>query len=483
MAFLLKGLSSATTTVSGLIDSVSPVNWFLFPAPPPSYNLTKYKEGELVWIPSRFWKNRSTACLVLPWPYGAKHVMVYCHANAEDIGYSRPFLQMVQRIVKVHIMAVEYPGYGVSPGKPFEQSVNAAIEDVHEFITKELGFAEEEIIWFGRSIGTGPSTRICSKRPAAGLVLMSPYSSINSVIKHLLGTAFGYMLPNRFENKKKIVKVKCPSLFIHGSKDSLIPPSHSEKLFERSPAKVKELKIIQGTDHNDFHPDAVGRPILAFLERLAVELPHTGTGPARPLEVDRRFWAPPPDVLKEINKAEEKREEKRAAAQAAAAQKAGQAQAQAQQQRARAAAAAAAAQPPQQRPSPSPSPSPGGARPPSSSPPSSQPPSRSPSIAAPASSASSAPSATSSASASPRGYVPYRADSAAERFSALSLSPEDAEEEQKRDYASRLWSGTLNLHDPRSREFAASLFKQSVGAPGAGAATAPDSSRRSSFDG
>jgi len=38
------------------------------------------------------------------------------------------------------------------------------------------------------------------------------------------------LVPDMFENMKKIHKVKCPTLLVHGKKDQLIPISHSQKL-------------------------------------------------------------------------------------------------------------------------------------------------------------------------------------------------------------------------------------------------------------
>jgi len=44
--------------------------------------------------------------------------MIYYHANAEDVGYAFSFAQTLGANLRVHVLLVEYPGYGVYAGKP-----------------------------------------------------------------------------------------------------------------------------------------------------------------------------------------------------------------------------------------------------------------------------------------------------------------------------------------------------------------------------
>lgn len=52
-------------------------------------------------------------CLHLPYQDGASKVLVYFHANAEDIVLSHELLENIKRFLKVHVISVEYPGYGL----------------------------------------------------------------------------------------------------------------------------------------------------------------------------------------------------------------------------------------------------------------------------------------------------------------------------------------------------------------------------------
>ena len=49
----------------------------------------------------------------MPYTIGSSKVIVYFHANAEDIVLANELLDYMRVILRVNIIAVEYPGYGL----------------------------------------------------------------------------------------------------------------------------------------------------------------------------------------------------------------------------------------------------------------------------------------------------------------------------------------------------------------------------------
>lgn len=47
------------------------------------------------------------------YPDGSSKVLLYFHGNAEDVGQSSDLLDHLMPTLKCHILAVEYPGYGI----------------------------------------------------------------------------------------------------------------------------------------------------------------------------------------------------------------------------------------------------------------------------------------------------------------------------------------------------------------------------------
>lgn len=183
------------------------------------------------------------SALYLPNP-NANYTILYSHGNAEDLGRIRQRLEHL-RTLGVSVFAYDYRGYGTSQGSPAEQNAYQDIEAAYRYLTETLGISPSQIILYGRSLGSGTSVEIASREPIAGLILESPFTSIFRVITRIAIVPF-----DRFDNLRKIGKVRCPILFLHGTQDQLIPLHHSETLMRqvRSP---KRLVAIAGADHND----------------------------------------------------------------------------------------------------------------------------------------------------------------------------------------------------------------------------------------
>lgn len=56
--------------------------------------------------------------MLMPYEKGSAKLFVYFHANAEDLGRSYKFLSYIQFYLRMHVLAVEYPGYGVYRNSP-----------------------------------------------------------------------------------------------------------------------------------------------------------------------------------------------------------------------------------------------------------------------------------------------------------------------------------------------------------------------------
>jgi hypothetical protein len=84
----------------------------------------------------------------------------------------------------MHVLAVEYPGYGLYEGEhPNADKIIKDADIVYNFITKSLFWKEEDIIVCGRSIGSGPACYLSSTYRPACLVLISPHTSIRGIVK------------------------------------------------------------------------------------------------------------------------------------------------------------------------------------------------------------------------------------------------------------------------------------------------------------
>jgi hypothetical protein len=56
-------------------------------------------------------------CMLLKYEQGSSKIFLYFHANAEDLGRAYKFLTYINVYLRMHVLAVEFPGYGVYQGE------------------------------------------------------------------------------------------------------------------------------------------------------------------------------------------------------------------------------------------------------------------------------------------------------------------------------------------------------------------------------
>ena len=160
--------------------------------------------------------------------YGrAKFTVLFSHANAEDLGLIFDHLKTLKEVLQVNVMGYEYTGYGRSTGTPSETDCYADITAAFSWLVQEKNLLPSEVILYGRSIGSGPSVELASRAEVGGVILQSAFTSCIRVAYDLKYTAF-----DAFCNIKKIHKIKCPVLIIHGTRDDVVTLQHGKELFK-----------------------------------------------------------------------------------------------------------------------------------------------------------------------------------------------------------------------------------------------------------
>lgn len=189
--------------------------------------------------------------------------LLWSHGNAEDIGYLQERLGSF-RAEGYGILAYDYPGYGRSDGKPNEQGCYEACEAAYLHLTQKINISPEHIIIYGQSVGSGPSVKLASEKPCAGLMLVSPFISAFRTV-----TRVPLFPGDQFKNIHRIGDVKVPLLVVHGDRDQVIPQWHGKKLYELHPGP-KMWAGIDGAGHNDIYilaTDEIMQSLARFREK------------------------------------------------------------------------------------------------------------------------------------------------------------------------------------------------------------------------
>ena len=149
------------------------------------------------------------------------------------------------------VIMIDYRGFGKSTGKMSQESMKHDALYVYDKLKEVV--KEENIIVYGRSLGTGLATKVASMNNPKMLVLACPYFSMKKNAKRYLpfiplGLVMRYSMPTY----KWIKYVKCPIKIIHGTNDKVIKFASSLRLSKMKPDQTKLFPIIGG-GHKDLH--------------------------------------------------------------------------------------------------------------------------------------------------------------------------------------------------------------------------------------
>jgi pimeloyl-ACP methyl ester carboxylesterase len=164
------------------------------------------------------------------------------------------------------VLLVEYRGYGGNPGSPNEQGLYRDGRAALAWL-EQHGIGSRRTILVGNSLGSGVATELATRKPVAGLVLVSGYTSMADVAAPLYPwLPVRMLLRDRFENRAKISQVRAPILLLHGTADRLIPARHSMAL--AAAGRRTTLGLVPGAGHDLVYMPKAQAMILHWLARL-----------------------------------------------------------------------------------------------------------------------------------------------------------------------------------------------------------------------
>jgi uncharacterized protein len=194
--------------------------------------------------------------------------ILYFHGNAGGLADRAPRMhRFMDEGWGVYIVA--YRGYAGSTGSPTETANVADARLAYGALVQE-GVDPASIVIYGESLGTGVAVRLATERPAAGLILDAPYTSITEVA----AGAYPYLpvrflLKDRYESKRYIAQVHIPLLILHGERDGVIPVAMGRALFALA-NEPKTLATFPNAGHTDIYLD--GNPGLEAVRKWIGEL-------------------------------------------------------------------------------------------------------------------------------------------------------------------------------------------------------------------
>ena len=163
----------------------------------------------------------------------AEKVLVIFGGNAQNAAIFLHSLRIDGQLEKTagyNLLMVDYPGYGLSEGKPSEKTILPMTDAIAAFVREqELG----KVTYFGYSIGTGVATYAAAHAECEQLILLAPYENLtvmyNSFVNVFHGPLRG-LVRNKFPSDEYAKDITVKTRIIASHSDELIPFASSEAL-------------------------------------------------------------------------------------------------------------------------------------------------------------------------------------------------------------------------------------------------------------
>jgi len=176
-------------------------------------------------------------------------MVLWFHGNAGNIADR---LENARLLVDrgLSLFMVDYRGYGKSEGAPSEKGIYADGQGAYDCLIGR-GVKPENLIVFGRSLGSSVAVYVASNNECAGVILESAFTNMADMARVHFPIIPGMgSFKHKFNSTGRIGSISAPILFTHGDEDELVPYDLGRRLYEAAGTK-KIFYTIRGAHHND----------------------------------------------------------------------------------------------------------------------------------------------------------------------------------------------------------------------------------------
>jgi hypothetical protein len=149
------------------------------------------------------------------------------------------------------IITFHYRGYGPSAGRPSADAILNDAERIYDTVIPALGGGRTVVV--GLSLGAGPAAHLASLRPVDGVILVTPFDSIEALAADLYPwLPVRLLLRHRMDVEDALARSSAPVAIITAERDDIVPRRRAEALRRAAPDLVLD-RVIPGVGHNDIY--------------------------------------------------------------------------------------------------------------------------------------------------------------------------------------------------------------------------------------
>jgi pimeloyl-ACP methyl ester carboxylesterase len=223
-------------------------DWLLFPGTGlPSERLDRPRAPERLTLPGD--DGATLHGMLLRAPDEAADLLIGFGGNAQDAEMLAQDLAV--DFPELHTVVFHYRGYGPSTGRPGEAALLADALAIHDALTERLRPARTYAI--GISLGSALAAWLSLQRRLAGVLLVTPFDSIEAVAKQSsFWVPVGALLRHRFASIEFMAGNATPAAVIAAEQDRVVRPARTQALVESLPNLVF-YRVLAGAAHNTLY--------------------------------------------------------------------------------------------------------------------------------------------------------------------------------------------------------------------------------------
>ena len=155
------------------------------------------------------------------------------HGNAGDLSNRIYKLNELNKL-EINILLISWRGFSGNKGSPTEKNLYQDAKAAIKWLNEQK-IENEQIILYGESLGSGVAIEIAKKNNFNGIILESPFTSIeNSAKIYYPYLPVKLLLKDKYDSISKIKMINIPILIMHGKKDDVVPFAMGKELFEKA---------------------------------------------------------------------------------------------------------------------------------------------------------------------------------------------------------------------------------------------------------
>lgn len=222
----------------------------VFPRPSPGAGALPNRTGfEQVWITADDGVRVEGWYCAAPGP-GRRACAVVFHGNGGLIDNLMDYVDFFRRFGMSSLL-VEYRGYGRSTptARPSEAAIVSDSARFIDWLTSRPDIDGGRLVYVGHSLGSGVAAQVAAHRPAAGVILEAPFTSVAAFASGY--GAPGFLVKHPFRTDRTLPPLAArglPVMIAASRADEIVPFAHAERLSALMPsATLVEI----GGGHND----------------------------------------------------------------------------------------------------------------------------------------------------------------------------------------------------------------------------------------